>query len=190
MYRAPRGTADTLPEEQRYWRYIEARAEALGRRFGYGAGGGGRPAASEGDVRLEDPRFRLQSDLFTRGVGQGTDDRREGDVHLPGPRRATPWPCVSEGTAPTSAERTLEHGMRNLPQPGAPLLLLPCIQRYERRRGLGARSWTPRSYNADAPAAARLGLNHQFGVEALGDGDPSVEAEIIEMAWQLTKDLG
>ena len=154
LYRAPRGTADTLPEEQRYWRYVEAKAEALGRRFGYG--------------RLDTPVFE-QSDLFTRGVGEGTDIV-EKEMYIFQDRGGDSMALRPEGTAPV-CRAYLEHGMRNLPQPVRLYYFCP-VFRYER------------------PQAGRFRQHHQFGVEALGDPDPSIDAEIIEMAWQLTQDLG
>ena len=44
MYRAPRGTADILPEEQRYWRYVEAEAREVAR--GTAMAGWTRPCLS------------------------------------------------------------------------------------------------------------------------------------------------
>ncbi len=35
MFKAPRGTADTLPEEQPYWRYIQDKALEVCRLYGY-----------------------------------------------------------------------------------------------------------------------------------------------------------
>ena len=58
MFQAPRGTADLLPAEQKYWRYIESKAVALARRYGYG--------------RIDTPVFE-DSYLFRRSVGEGTD---------------------------------------------------------------------------------------------------------------------
>ena len=58
VFRAPRGTADHLPEEQKYWRYIESKAVEIANRFGYG--------------RIDTPAFE-DSNLFIRSVGEGTD---------------------------------------------------------------------------------------------------------------------
>jgi len=58
MYKAPRGTTDILPEDQAYWKYIEDKALAACRLFGYG--------------RIETPAFE-DAALFTRSVGEGTD---------------------------------------------------------------------------------------------------------------------
>ena len=78
--------------------------------------------------------------------------------------------CGPEGTAPV-CRAYLEHGMHNLPQPVRLYYFCP-VFRYER------------------PQAGRFRQHHQFGVEALGDADPSVDAEVIELAWQLTHSLG
>ena len=154
MYRAPRGTADILPEEQRYWRYIEAKARALAHRYGYG--------------QLDTPVFE-QSNLFVRGVGQVTDIV-EKEMYTFQDRGGDSMALRPEGTAPI-CRAYLEHGMRNLPQPVRLYYFCP-VFRYDR------------------PQAGRYRQHHQFGIEALGDGDPSVDAEVIEMAWQLMKDLG
>jgi histidyl-tRNA synthetase len=61
--------------------------------------------------------------------------------------------------------------MHNLPQP-VRLYYLASIFRYER------------------PQAGRYREHHQFGVEALGDTDPALDAEVIDMAWQLYVKLG
>ena len=154
MYRAPRGTADILPEEQRYWRYVEAEAREVARRYGYG--------------RLDTPVFE-HSNLFVRGVGQVTDIV-EKEMYTFQDRGGDYVALRPEGTAPV-CRAYLEHGMRNLPQPVRMYYFCP-VFRYDR------------------PQAGRFRQHHQFGVEALGDGDPSVDAEVIEMAWQLMKGLG
>ena len=154
MYRAPRGTADILPEEQRYWRYVEAEAREIARRYGYG--------------RLDTPVFE-HSNLFVRGVGEVTDIV-EKEMYAFQDRGGDYVALRPEGTAPV-CRAYLEHGMRNLPQPVRMYYFCP-VFRYDR------------------PQAGRFRQHHQFGVEALGDGDPSVDAEVIEMAWQLMKGLG
>ncbi len=154
MYRAPRGTADILPEEQRYWRYVEAEAREIARRYGYG--------------RLDTPVFE-HSNLFVRGVGEVTDIV-EKEMYTFQDRGGDYVALRPEGTAPV-CRAYLEHGMRNLPQPVRMYYFCP-VFRYDR------------------PQAGRFRQHHQFGVEALGDGDPSVDAEVIEMAWQLMKGLG
>ncbi len=154
MFQAPRGTADLLPEEQKYRRYIETRATALARSYGYG--------------RIDSPVFE-DAGLFVRSVGAGTDivekemytfEDRGGDLVTLRP----------EGTAPV-CRAYLEHGMHNLPQPVRMYYFCP-VFRYER------------------PQAGRFRQHHQFGVEVLGDANPAVDAEVIELAWRLMYSLG
>src|SRR5260370_9040947 len=54
----PRGTQDLLPTDQPYWEALEAAAKDQAGRFGY--------------QRIETPIFE-STDLFVRGVGEGTD---------------------------------------------------------------------------------------------------------------------
>ena len=75
-----------------------------------------------------------------------------------------------EGTAPV-CRAYLEHGMHNLPQPVRMYYFCP-VFRYER------------------PQAGRFRQHHQFGVEVIGDPDPSVDAEVIELAWRFMDSLG
>jgi len=58
MFQAPRGTQDVLPEEQPYWRYVEAKAGEMARLYGY--------------HRIDTPTFE-EAGLFVRTVGAGTD---------------------------------------------------------------------------------------------------------------------
>ena len=45
-------------------------------------------------------------------------------------------------------------------------------------------------FRYDRPQAGRLREFHQFGVEALGEKNPSLDAEIILLAWNFLKNLG
>ncbi len=154
MFQAPRGTADRLPDAQKYWRYIEGKATALAQSYGFG--------------RIDSPVFEAAG-LFVRSVGEGTDivekemytfEDRGGDLVTLRP----------EGTAPV-CRAYLEHGMHNWPQPVRLYYFCP-VFRYER------------------PQAGRFRQHHQFGVEVLGDANPAVDAEVIELAWRLMHSLG
>ncbi len=153
QFRAPRGAVDILPEEQKYWRFIEARAVELCRRYGY--------------ARLDTPVFE-DSRLFIRSVGEGTDIV-EKEVYTFEDRGGDSNTLRPEGTAPV-CRAYLEHGMHNQPQPVRLYYFCP-VFRYER------------------PQAGRYREHHQFGAEVLGDGDPSVDAEVIELAWQFMASL-
>ena len=154
MFQAPRGTADHLPKEQRYWRYIESKAMDVAARFGFG--------------RIDTPAFE-DSNLFIRSVGEGTDIV-EKEMYTFDDRGGESITLRPEGTAPV-CRAYLEHGMHNLPQPVRMYYFCP-VFRYER------------------PQAGRFRQHHQFGVEVLGDADPSVDAEVIEVAWDLMTNLG
>jgi len=75
-----------------------------------------------------------------------------------------------EGTAPI-CRAYIEHGMHNLPQP-VRLYYFASIFRYER------------------PQKGRYRQHQQFGVEAIGDGDPVLDAEVIDVAWRFFESLG
>lgn len=153
-FQAPRGTADRLPAEQKYWRYIESHAADAARRFGYG--------------RIDSPMFE-DAGLFVRGVGEGTDIV-EKEMYVFEDRGGDLLTLRAEGTAPV-CRAYLQHGMQNQAQPVRLYYLCP-VFRYER------------------PQAGRFRQHHQFGVEAIGDPDPSVDAEVIELAWTLMHDIG
>ena len=115
-----------------------------------------------GYERIDSPAFE-ETGLFTRSVGQGTDivEKEMYTFADKGKKKITLRP---EGTAPV-CRAYLEHGMHNLPQP-VKLYYIASIFRYER------------------PQAGRLRQHHQFGYEAIGDDDPALDAEVIDMAWQ------
>jgi histidyl-tRNA synthetase len=114
LYKAPRGTADILPEEQGYWRFVEAKATSLCRLYGY--------------QRLDTPAFE-DAQLFTRSIGEGTDIVTK-EMYTFKDRSSNVLALRPEGTAPV-CRAYLEHGMDNLPQP-VKLYYLATIFRYER----------------------------------------------------------
>ncbi|MCH8107448.1 MAG: histidine--tRNA ligase [Chloroflexi bacterium] len=118
--------------------------------------------------RIDTPVFE-DSDLFVRSVGEGTDIV-EKEMYTFEDRGGDSVTLRPEGTAPV-CRAYLEHGMHNLPQPVRLYYFCP-VFRYER------------------PQAGRFREHHQFGAEVLGDADPSVDAEVIELAWQLMLSLG
>ncbi|MBI4201162.1 MAG: histidine--tRNA ligase [Chloroflexi bacterium] len=154
MYKAPRGTVDLLPNDQKYWRYVERHAADVCRRFGY--------------QRIDTPAFEA-AELFVRGVGEQTDVVQKETYTFPdrGEELLTLRP---EGTAPV-CRAYLQHGMANLPQPVRLYYFCP-IFRYER------------------PQAGRYRQHHQFGIECIGDADPLIDTEVIQVAWTVTLELG
>ncbi len=121
-----------------------------------------------GYERIDSPAFEDTS-LFTRSVGAGTDivEKEMYSFTDKGGNQLTLRP---EGTAPV-CRAYLEHGFHSRPQPVKLYYLAP-IFRYER------------------PQAGRYRQHCQFGCEAIGDDDPSLDAENIELAWQFFHSLG
>lgn len=118
--------------------------------------------------RIDTPVFE-DSGLFVRGIGEGTDIV-EKEMYTFEDRGGEQLTLRPEGTAPV-CRAYLEHGMHSLSQP-VKLYYIAQIFRYER------------------PQAGRFRQHWQFGAEALGSADPSLDAEIIDMAWSLYRDLG
>ncbi len=121
-----------------------------------------------GYSRIDTPTFE-DTRLFSRSVGEGTDIVQKEMYTFTdgGGNQITLRP---EGTA-SVCRAYLEHGMHNQPQPVKLYYLAP-IYRYER------------------PQAGRYRQHHQFGYEAIGDDDPALDAEVIDMAWRLLELLG
>ncbi len=121
-----------------------------------------------GYQRIDTPTFE-DARLFVRSIGESTDIV-EKEMYSFEDKGGDPITLRPEGTAPV-CRAYVEHGMHNLPQP-VRLYYMASIFRYER------------------PQAGRYREHHQFGVEALGAADPALDAEVIDMAWQLYVNLG
>jgi len=117
---------------------------------------------------LTTPIFE-DSRLFSRTVSGGTD-LADKEMYIFEDRSGQKLALRAEGTAPV-CRAYLEHGLFNLPQP-IKLYYIGAAFRYER------------------PQAGRYRQHHQFGYEALGDVDPALDVEVIEMAQQFLLSLG
>lgn len=118
--------------------------------------------------RIDTPVFE-EAGLFVRSIGQDTDIV-EKEMYLFQDRGGKEMALKPEGTA-SVCRAYLEHGMASLPQPVRLYYLTPLF-RYER------------------PQAGRLRQHHQLGFEALGEMDPALDAETIDLAWQFYFSLG
>ncbi len=116
-----------------------------------------------GYQRIDTPVFE-ETSLFTRGVGAGTDIV-EKEMYTFEDKGGSSLTLRPEGTAPV-CRAYLEHGMQSLPKP-VKLYYFSSVFRYER------------------PQAGRYRQHHQFGYEAIGEANPTIDAEVIEMAWQV-----
>ncbi len=115
-----------------------------------------------GYERIDSPIFEYTR-LFARSIGEETDIVTK-EMYTFEDRGGSKITLRPEGTAPV-CRAYLEHGLHNLPQP-VKLYYIASIFRYER------------------PQAGRYRQHYQFGYEAIGDDDPTIDAEVIDMAWK------
>jgi histidyl-tRNA synthetase len=118
--------------------------------------------------KIETPILEF-TEIFSRAVGENTDIV-EKEMYTFRTKGGDLVSLRPEGTAPVMRSY-LEHGMHNLPQP-IKLWYLGPFFRYER------------------PQAGRFRQFHQFGFEALGEKNPSIDGQIIQMAYGALKELG
>jgi histidyl-tRNA synthetase len=121
-----------------------------------------------GYQRLDTPVFE-DSGLFTRSIGEGTDIVTK-EMYIFQDQSGNSLALRPEGTA-SICRAYLEHGLDNTPQP-VKLYYLATIFRYER------------------PQAGRFRQHYQFGFEAIGEADPALDAEVIDMSWRFFQSLG
>ena len=121
-----------------------------------------------GYQQLNTPIFE-DFQLFARTVAGGTDIADK-EMYIFEDRSGQKLALRAEGTAPV-CRAYLEHGLFNLPQPVRLYYIGPTF-RYER------------------PQAGRYRQHHQFGCEALGDADPVLDAEAIDLAQRFLLSLG
>ncbi|MGE3271250.1 MAG: histidine--tRNA ligase [Chloroflexota bacterium] len=119
-----------------------------------------------GEIRT--PTFE-ETGLFLRGVGEGTDIVDK-EIYNFKDKGGTDIALRPEGTA-SIVRAYLQHGMASRPQP-VKLFALITAFRYDR------------------PQAGRYREFRQFDIEAIGDDDPLVDAEVITVLWRFLEDLG
>lgn len=154
LLQRPRGTHDILPEEQLLWERVRKSIRELSAFYGF--------------ERIDTPHFEA-TDLFTLGVGRGTDIVSK-QMYSFRTRGGDPLTLRPEGTAPV-ARAYVEHGMGNLPQ--------PVKLSYE-----GA------FFRHESPQRGRLREFHQWGLELFGDEAAVADAQVILMFWVFLKEWG
>ena len=113
-FKAPRGVADLLPEDQILWTAVKSTAILTARQFGY--------------QQIDTPMFE-QTGLFRRGVGDETDIVQK-EMYSFDDLGGESLTLRPEGTAPV-CRAYIEHGMHNLPQPVRVFYIAPMF-RYDR----------------------------------------------------------
>ena len=153
-YQRPTGTQDVLPEDQPYWYHVRDRARRLAELAGF--------------ERIDVPIFEA-TELFARGVGEGTDivDKEMYSFTDRGGHKLTLRPEFTAGIV----RAYIENGMRVLPQP---------VKLY---------SFGP-TFRYDRPQAGRYRQFTQFNVEILGEQHPAADLEVMLLVWDLYAGMG
>jgi histidyl-tRNA synthetase len=157
----PPGVFDILPldpkEEWRnshIWEFVEKIMRATAHEYGY--------------QEIRTPIFE-RTELFTRGIGEGTDIvSKEMYTFLDKSDRSLT--LRPEGTAPVM-RAFIENGLHNQ-SPVHKLFYIAPMFRYERAQ------------------AGRYRQHHQFGYEAIGPSSPEQDVETIDLAYTLYQRLG
>mgnify|MGYP001602965009 FL=1 len=118
--------------------------------------------------KIETPILE-NTELFSKAVGTSTDIVGK-EMYTFRTKGGDLVSLRPEGTA-AIMRSYLEHGMHNLPQP-VKLWYIGPFFRYER------------------PQAGRFRQFHQFGFEVLGEKNSSVDGQIIQMSYDVLKELG
>ena len=119
--------------------------------------------------RIDTPVFEA-SGLFARSAGEASDIV-EKETYTFMDRSGDSMTLRPEGTAAV-CRAYLERGMQVQPQP---------VRLYSVRVPM---------FRYDRPQAGRYRQHHQLNVEAIGEADASVDAEIVELAWRFFTGLG
>jgi histidyl-tRNA synthetase len=117
--------------------------------------------------KIETPTLE-ETELFSRGIGLSTDIVRK-EMYTLKTRGGDDLSLRPEGTA-SICRAFIEHGMHNLPQPVKLWYFGPYF-RYER------------------PQAGRFRQFWQFGFEVLGEKNPVVDAQVIQLFYNILKQL-
>ncbi|MBR4153640.1 MAG: histidine--tRNA ligase [Selenomonadaceae bacterium] len=121
-----------------------------------------------GYEEIRTPTFE-HTELFLRGIGEGTD--------------------VVDKEMYTFTDRG-DRSITLRPENTASVVRAYLQNKLYANAGLTKLFYIGSMFRYDRPQAGRLREFHQFGVEALGEKNPAVDAEIILLAWDFLKSLG
>ncbi|MDP3882610.1 MAG: histidine--tRNA ligase [Candidatus Staskawiczbacteria bacterium] len=118
--------------------------------------------------RIDTPVLEM-ADLFSKGTGSGTDIV-EKEMYVFRTKGGDAVALRPEFT-PSIARSYIENGMHNLPQPVKLWTSGPCF-RHEK------------------PQAGRYRQFSQFSLEVLGEQNPSIDGQLIQISYDVLKELG
>ena len=154
LLQPPRGMRDILPAVQPYWQQVRKVSEKAATDFGY--------------RRIDTPIVEF-TNLFTRGIGTGTDiiEKEMYSFVSKGGEKVSLRPEFTAGIV----RSYIQNGMQVESKPVKLFYLGPC-------------------YRYDRPQEGRFREFFQFGCEAFGEQDAIVDAQLIQMAWRIIYQLG
>ena len=126
-------------------------------------------AATDFSYRRIDIPLVEFTNIFSRSIGEGTDivDKEMYSFSTKGGERVSLRPEFTAGVA----RAYIQHGMHVSPKPVKLYYIGPC-------------------YRYDRPQEGRFREFFQFGCEALGEQDPVLDAQMIQMGWRVIYQLG
>lgn len=153
-FRNLRGMKDILPEEQPYWDQVRKVSEKLSREYGF--------------LRIDLPLVE-HSDLYVRGIGEGTDivEKEMYTFVTRGGDKAALRPELTAGLC----RSYIQNGMNVLSKP-VKLFSTGPVYRYDR------------------PQEGRYREHYQVNYDAFGEQDPILDAQIIQIASRVVQSLG
>ncbi|MCI0471289.1 MAG: histidine--tRNA ligase [Candidatus Aminicenantes bacterium] len=154
LLQPPRGMRDILPKGQPYWQQVRRLAEKTAADFGY--------------RRIDVPLVEF-TNLFARGIGEGTDivEKEMYSFSTKGGEKVSLRPEFTAGIA----RAYIQHGMNVEPKPVKLFYIGTC-------------------YRYDRPQEGRYREFNQLGCEAFGEQDAILDAQMIQMAWRIVHQLG
>lgn len=149
-----RGMKDILPGEQPYWDQVRKISEKMSREYGF--------------LRIDVP-LAEHSDLFIRGIGEGTDivEKEMYTFVTRGGDRAALRPELTAGIC----RSYIQNGMNILSKP-VKLFSTGPVYRYDR------------------PQEGRYREHYQVNYDAFGEQDPILDAQMIQIAYRIVQSLG
>jgi len=149
------GMQDVLPEDRKYWDAIERTFISLAGTYGF--------------QRIDLPILEY-SELFSRGVGEGSDffvQKEMYSISDEGSSSLTLRPEITAGMV----RAYLQNGMQNWSQPVKLFTMGPLFRR-------------------ERPQAGRFRQHSQCNPEIIGESDPAADAEIMSLTATLFRRLG
>ncbi|HLZ69084.1 MAG TPA: histidine--tRNA ligase [Dehalococcoidia bacterium] len=128
-----------------------------------------RLCARYGYQRIDTPIFE-DAGVFIHGTGESSDIVQR-EMYLFEDRDGGHTYALRPEFTPNVMRAYLEHGLFNQPQP--------------------VKLWTVGpAFRHERPQAGRTRQFHQLDLEAIGEADPAIDAELIDYLWQLFAELG